>query len=508
MPRDDATIPSVSVGAVVVTQEARKRSGAFYTPEDAVASLVRWAARHPNDRLLDPSCGDGRFLARHGRSTGVDRDLAALARARRNAPHAAIHSRDFFDWASSTSERFECAAGNPPFIRFHHFSGTTRARALALCARLGAEFSGLASSWAPFLVATASLLKAGGRMAFVVPAEIGHAPYAMPLLAFLAEHFGRVQIVAIREKLFPELSEDVWLLVAEEFGGKAAGFDLTILDQFEPTAEPPAPTSRVTLAAWEQAGSKLRTFLLPDRVRRFYDTVTSRPGAVRLGAVAKVGIGYVTGANDFFHLRPSAARRAGISQDVLRCAVRNGRMLNGQHVTTGKIAQWLKDDEPVLLLHLTARARLSAAVRRYLDTAEGRAARRTYKCRNRTPWFAVPDVTVPDAFLTYMAGGSPALVANTAACVAPNSLHTVRLNGTWSLERLRRAWKDPFTALSCEIEGHPLGGGMLKVEPREAARIYLMSRPRWTTAERELIAEGIDVMRRWRHSGQQTAANV
>jgi hypothetical protein len=31
----------------------------------------------------------------------------------------------------------------------------------------------------------------------------------------------------------------------------------------------------------------------------------------------------------------------------------------------------------------------------------------------------------------------------------------------------------PFVQLSCEIEGHPLGGGMLKLEPREASQIAL-----------------------------------
>jgi adenine-specific DNA-methyltransferase len=72
--------------------------------------------------------------------------------------------------------RFECAAGNPPFIRYQHFNGATRARALELCGRLGASFTGLASSWAPFIAAAAGLLKPGGRLAFVVPAEIGHAP--------------------------------------------------------------------------------------------------------------------------------------------------------------------------------------------------------------------------------------------------------------------------------------------------------------------------------------------
>src|SRR6266850_5941558 len=173
-----------------MSQERHNQRGAYYTPEDAVHSLVRWAARQSTDRLLDPSSGDGRFLALHRRCVGVEQDAQAAAIARERAPWALIHEGDFFDWAARTKERFECAAGNPPFIRYQRFSGETRERALGLCKTLGAEFSGLTSSWAPFLVSTASLLKPGGRMAFVVPAEIGHAPYARPLLEYLSRSFG------------------------------------------------------------------------------------------------------------------------------------------------------------------------------------------------------------------------------------------------------------------------------------------------------------------------------
>ena len=59
-------------------------------------------------------------------------------------------------------------------------------------------------------------------MAFVVPAAIGHAPYAAPLLDYLVGHFDDVRIVAVRTKLFPDLSEDCWLLHAGGFGGRAA----------------------------------------------------------------------------------------------------------------------------------------------------------------------------------------------------------------------------------------------------------------------------------------------
>ena len=51
------------------------------------------------------------------------------------------------------------------------------------------------------MVAAASKLRPGGRMAFVVPAEIGHAPYAGPLMEYLVGNFGSVHLVAIRDKI-------------------------------------------------------------------------------------------------------------------------------------------------------------------------------------------------------------------------------------------------------------------------------------------------------------------
>jgi hypothetical protein len=158
----------------MVQRLSQKEAGAYYTPDAVVATLLRWAVRNPRDRLIDPSCGDGRFIAGHRNSVGIEQDVRAAGEAIARAPWAFIYDRDFFAWASETKEHFDCAAGNPPFIRYQRFKRESRARAIELCARLGADFTGLASSWAPFLVATAGLLRGGGRLAFVVPAEIGH----------------------------------------------------------------------------------------------------------------------------------------------------------------------------------------------------------------------------------------------------------------------------------------------------------------------------------------------
>ena len=76
-------------------------------------------------------------------------------------------------------------------------------------------------------------------MAFVVPAEIGHASYAAPLLEYLSQNFGHVHVIAVRDKLFPELSEDCWLLYADEFGGSTHEVAFTVLDRLQYLHQPP-----------------------------------------------------------------------------------------------------------------------------------------------------------------------------------------------------------------------------------------------------------------------------
>jgi hypothetical protein len=477
----------------------KKLFGAYYTPESVVRSLVSWVVRKDTDRLLDPACGDGRFIAAHTNSMGIDQDSDAVRAGHEIAPDAMIHHGDFFKWASQTSERFECAAGNPPFIRYQRFNGEVRKTALGLCAEHGVKFSALSSSWAPFIVASAALLKPGGRMGFVVPAEIGHASYSNPVLDYLTGHFETVHIIAVEHKLFPELSEDCWLLYADGFSGKTNGISLSKMSRFEFMKRPPVAGERIPVDEWKKWNCRLRAFLLPSEVRALYKKDYDRADTVCMKDVARVGIGYVTGDNNFFHLRPSEAQYIRIPEALLHPTVRNGKALNGGAITRDNIDNWRQRDEPNFLLRIRPGENIPRAVRRYLDSAAGQKARNTYKCRNRDPWYAVPDVVVPNAFLSYMSNESPRFVANHSGCTGTNSVLMVALNGGMKITELQDRWENPLTRLSCEIEGHPLGGGMLKLEPREAGRVLLDGKVSRSRKELQMIAEGIMLMRQWRH---------
>ena len=323
-------------------------------------------------------------------------------------------------------------------------------------------------------------------MAFVVPAEIGHAPYATPVLSFLCSQFQQVRVVAIREKLFPDLSESTWLLFADGFGSSTDAIELSLFDRFASFAWTDQPTRRVAVSSWRDTGYRLRKFLLPETALVTYQSNASKPGISRLGEVARTSIGYVSGANEFFHLRPSEVKRYRIPGDFLRITIRRSRQLPADCVNRQTVKRWISQDEPVMLLDLTDAQELPSEVISYLNSERGREVRNGYKCRNRDPWYAIPDVRVPDAFLSYMSGGKPALVRNNAECVCTNAI--------------QRAWSHPLVDLSCELEGHPLGGGMLKLEPREASNVMIPTDdPKFTPAEIRILKDAVAEMRGWRN---------
>jgi adenine-specific DNA-methyltransferase len=243
----------------------------------------------------------------------------------------------------------------------------------------------------------------------------------------------------------------------------------------------------------------LRPFLLEAEAREIYREVVSHGETRRFGDLANIGIGYVSGANDFFHFRPSQARLLEIPSKLLYPTVRNGRALPARRLTASTVARWRRDDEQMMLLRIPKQSSIPSQVVRYLDSDAGHVARTAYKCRVRDPWYSVPDVQVPDFFLSYMSGLDASLVRNDAACTCTNSVHSVRLRQGVDVTELMQMWESTFTRLSCEIEGHPLGGGMLKLEPREASEIVLPSLAVIGRLKSAVIGSALSTMREWRH---------
>ncbi|MCC6538931.1 MAG: N-6 DNA methylase, partial [Bryobacterales bacterium] len=479
-----------------------KALGAYYTDAQVADFLVTWALRGPLDTLLDPSFGGGVFLRSAGKrmlelggepgqrifgvelASDVHSHIQALLTREFCLPSESLLHSDFFDVVPGRLPKVDVVVGNPPFIRYQRFTGLSRQKALRRAAEEGLKLSSLTSSWLPFLVHSMRFLRASGRLAMVVPAEIAHASYARPILRHLACNFNSVTFLTFRSKLFADLSEDTILLLAEgrrEGGGVPdARFQLLDLDH---AGELTAIRDRrewkglqtlraETLVTGEE---RLIVSLIPSKTRDLYRELSNSQRTLRLGEAADVGIGYVTGANDFFHLSPEQAKSWSIPKRFLRPCVRRGRAFSGLSFTEQDWVRKLPHGESGFLLELPAKGELPSSVAAYLHHGLSRRVHQGFKCSNRSPWYRVPHVYRPDGFLTYMSGDTPRLVTNEAGAVAPNTLHIlrVRANSPVTAPALAALWQTSLTQLSTELEGHALGGGMLKLEPTEAERLII-----------------------------------
>jgi hypothetical protein len=129
--------------------------GAWYTPPSLVEAVVREAVFPGARSVLDPACGDGRFLVATGLpdQTGVDIDPSTPF------VHDDSLSRDWGD------AQFDVVIGNPPFL----------SQLSSLTSRGGrSKFGGgpYADAAAEFLALAVRLARPGGRVGLVLPQSL------------------------------------------------------------------------------------------------------------------------------------------------------------------------------------------------------------------------------------------------------------------------------------------------------------------------------------------------
>ena len=401
----------------------RKGLGAFYSPRNLVEPMVSWAVTTPKTSILDPSCGDGVFVelaATRLRALGASAEsVARLIHALDLNPQAAritaetlsgilgvpvqVHAASFFSLEPpgalfSTLNPVDTVIGNPPYIRYQSFTGLSRGEALTRATDAGVNLTRLASSWAHFVAHAVTFLKPKGRLALILPAELVHAAYAAPLRRFLRESFAEVTVISFKRAVFPGAQESVVILLANGKGEPhqnlrllelESGKDLQDLTESLERAEVFENGSEPT--KWVPGYTRNRSALCLTRLQ-------NNGLFCPLGQIGKASIGFVSGANEFFVLTPNEARALGLPKKSLRPALVRARQIPSLVITRKDIVAMQEEDQRCLLW--LPGPSLTRAEMAYVQKGEADGLHKRYKCRVRTPWYVVPGVVVPGAFLT------------------------------------------------------------------------------------------------------------
>ena len=497
----------------------RKLRGGYYTPPALADFLCEWAIRNSSARVLEPSCGDGEVLgaaaarllalgcppeqASH-QLTGVEL-FASEAEAARDRlsglglpVNGSVRGGDLFaamrglcggeafteklrlDPRPETAgplagERYDAAVGNPPFLRYQTFPEPQRDVAFEIMRSAGLRPNRLTNAWVPFLVAAALALKPTGRLAMVIPAELLQVKYAAETRRFLTRYFRSVTLVAFRRLVFRDIQQEVVLLLADR-GGKARGIDLIELederglDDLRATPVRPREPKPV-----DHATDKWLMYLLDRRQIDLLRAVRARPDIGTFGDVAEVDVGVVTGRNAFFVLDREAVEADSLWEYVTPLAGRTAQLPGLEYLPEEWAAQADAGGRSYLLT-LTRDDefnRLPAGVRRRIAAGEAADMHTGYKCRTRTPWYAVPRAWVPDAFMFRQIYAYPKTVVNLAGATATDTVHRVRVRPDVCPRRIAAAALNVATFAVTEVAGRSYGGGVLEIEPNEAERVPL-----------------------------------
>ncbi|GAB4522865.1 MAG: N-6 DNA methylase [Haliangiales bacterium] len=488
--------------------DERNRWGQFATPPALARAMARAALAYqppPPLRFIEPALGSGSLFsallgeldepdqpgepnernAQAGQqlaaALGVELDPRFAEAARRLwGPRAlAVRCADFTNEPPPPpNQRFNLLLANPPYVRHHHLQRDDKRRLQRLATELtGAPVSGLTGLYVYFMLLADRWLASGGVAAWLVPAEWMDVNYGGALRRYLTS-----QVQLLRVHRFEP--SDV------QFGDALVSSSIVFLRKALPTPdqgvtfsssglEKPTSQRSVSIAALRSMakwGPLFRGAQPPD------DAHSARTN-VRLDALLRVRRGIATGANRFFIRPRHELVQLGVPDAFLTPILPSPRGLT-EPVIAAQADGYPAGVQPLALLdcdlpydELTAKHPRLAA---YLDSAQGRAARRGYLASRRRPWYAQEQRAPAPIVATYMGRGrrgaepfrffwnqSQAIATNVYLMLFP----TERLAGALAEDRARAGLVRDFLASKTTAElarhGRVYGGGLHKLEPRE-----------------------------------------
>lgn len=472
-----------------LSRTVRRANGIYYTPHPIAEEMIRWAVNSPKDCILDPSYGGAVFLhaaiqkLRAAGSTsaerqvyGVDSDPSAQTRAqtKNEIPKRQLVTADFLSVSPKDfPRRFEAVVGNPPYVKHHDIGHEALHVARGSVEEQGFKLSGMSSYWAYFVLHALGFVAPGGRLALVLPGSFLHARYASVVRDAIQKSFGRVTVVAVDEQLFPDAKEESILLLAGRKGEESCELRIgRISKRFLRLEEGNLSRRTRRLSGAEQYQSWMRGMV--DKVALdIYDGVL--PLLPKLGEVATVRIGAVTGSNRYFTLKPSELKEAGVPRRYARPIITRASQLASCVLKKTDVQTLLKADAKALLFSPSLNGRLHPKVLEYIKLGESLGVPTKSKCAGRRPWYHVPSSSPPDAFLLYMAETASRVVLNSAGASCTNAIHALSWHEPKSVrpESVALASLTTLTQLAAELEGRSYGDGVLKLEPSEAACLPL-----------------------------------
>lgn len=467
-----------------------KLRGGYYTPDKISEFITEWAIRTPSDFVLEPSCGDGSFLgaitkrfselgATHEdvKKNVIGIELDDVEAAKSEQYGTTVICNDFFTYYQENIEdktQFDVIVGNPPFIRYQHFTEKYREIAFALMNKHGFKPNRLTNIWLPFLVLSCKALKPNGRIGMVIPAELFQVDYAAEARQFLSNFFDKLTLVTFKRLVFDDIQQEVVLLLGEKGCDKHGIRVVELDDMADLIAQGYTCLENAEFKELDHGRDKWVKYYLSNEELGLLKRLNSDRRISDATDLFEVNVGLVSGENDFFVINQATVEDFKLQNSVIPIISRS-EQLKGVRLT----AQDYND--------LTALGKrvfffapgnmnvdeLTDEQRTYIQWGEEKNYNKNYKCRIRQKWYHVPQTWRADALLIRQAHLYPRMILNEKHALVTDTLHKVRFLEGVEGKSVVAAFLNTYTFALSETVGRSYGGGVLTFEPGEMRKIRI-----------------------------------
>lgn len=465
-----------------------KLRGGYYTPDKISEFISEWAIRTPSDSVLEPSCGDGSFLsaitkrfsefgatAEQIRKNVIGVELDS-AEAEKSAQYGTtVVCKDFFTYYQENIEeqaQFDAIVGNPPFIRYQHFTEEYRKIAFALMNKHGFHPNRLTNIWLPFLMLSCEALKSNGRVGMVIPAELFQVDYAAEARQHLSVFFDKLTIVTFKRLVFDDIQQEVVLLLGEK-GCDKHGIRVVELDDMADLIEQGQKClENSEFKELDHSKDKWVKYYLSTEELNLLKRLNSDTRISDAADLFEVNVGLVSGENDFFVMNQATVDEFNLHDSVVPIVSRS-EQLKGVRLTNKDYDNLIALGKKVYFFAPgdVEDDALTTEQKNYIQWGEEKGYNKNYKCRIRAKWYHVPQTWCADAFLIRQAHLYPRMILNEKKALVTDTLHKVRfLNGIEG-KYVAAAFLNTYTFALSETIGRSYGGGVLTFEPGEMRRI-------------------------------------
>ncbi len=463
----------------MLSYATKKATGSYYTCGKIADYIAKWAISKADDRVLEPSFGDGIFIDsaisrfyelgnRNPDIIGVELQKEPFYSYIVNQDKISGFLMDFLDFRPEHSASINAIIGNPPYVSLKKIDVEEKNKALELSKSYNVDMQTSGSLWMPFIIHSTELLSKNGRLGFVLPYEITYVRYAFDLWNYLSENYGSITVCRIFNDFFPDVDVETIILLAEKKGNSTKSVKYKVFENISDLYNDNAKTdSEIHISDIVSLEKPFERNLLTESVKKMLDQLRNEKKLLKLVRDCKFKIGYVSGNKDYFHITKADVENYGIrTENIKKC------LLNAKQISSNRNIG-IETDMAYKYSYLFYPVSIHSGEKEYIRQGEEKGINKAYKCRVRNPWYLTPGLEIPDLILTVF-GDVPKLMLNNGNFYVSNSLLSGFTKVSDRKELICR-WYNSLTLLSIETNIHSLGGGTLVLIPGETDKLEIIA---------------------------------